>query len=56
MGLASRGQRDMDDGPSAVTEAEMDARIRLQARDVYLRAGVTAVALTALALAIPGQG
>lgn len=56
MGLASRGQRDMDDGPADLTEAELDARIRRQARVVYLHAVVSAVALTALALAIPSRG
>jgi hypothetical protein len=54
VGLASRGQRDMDDGPAAVTDAEVDAQIRRQARVVYVRSVITAVVLTALALAIPG--
>jgi hypothetical protein len=56
VGLASRGLRDLDDGPTAVTEAEVDARIRQQARDVYVRSVVTALALTALVLAIPAPG
>ena len=56
MGLASRGQRDMDDGPAAVTDADVDARIRRQARTVYVRSLVIAAALTALALAIPMRG
>ena len=46
----------MDDGPAAITEAEVDATIRKQARRVYTLALVTAVALTALALAIPTPG
>jgi hypothetical protein len=54
--LASRGQRDMDDGPAAVTDADVDAQVRRQARVVYVRSLVTAVALTALALAIPVRG
>jgi hypothetical protein len=54
--LASRGQRDMDDGPASVTEADVDAQIRRQARRVYVRSLVTAAALTALALAIPARG
>ena len=54
--MASRGQRDMDDGPAAITDADVDARIRRQARGVYLRSVITALALTALALAIPVRG
>jgi hypothetical protein len=54
--LASRGQRDMDDGPAAITDADVNAQIRRQARVVYVRSLVTAVALTALALAIPVRG
>ncbi len=56
MGLASRGQRDMDDGPASITEAEVDAQIRRQARMVYVRSAITAIALTAIALAIPARG
>ncbi len=56
MGLASRGLRDMDDGPAAVTDADVDAAIRRQARGVYVRSLLSALALTALALAIPARG
>jgi hypothetical protein len=56
VGLASRGLRDLDDGPSAVTEADVDATIRKQARRVYVLSLVTAVALTALVLALPTPG
>jgi hypothetical protein len=55
VGLASRGQRDMDDGPAAITNADVDAKIRRQARVVYVRSLITALALTALALAIPAR-
>ena len=55
MGLASRGQRDMDDGPAAITDAEMDAQIRKQARRVYLQSLIAAIVLTAVVLAIPGR-
>jgi hypothetical protein len=56
VGLASRGQRDMDDGPAPVTDAELDAQIRRQARTVYVRSAIAAIALTAVALAIPARG
>ncbi len=46
----------MDDGPAAITDADVNAQIRRQARVVYVRSLVTAVALTALALAIPVRG
>jgi hypothetical protein len=47
----------MDDGPAAVTDAKVDAAIRKQARTVYVRSLLFAIALTALALllAIPGR-
>jgi hypothetical protein len=46
----------MDDGPALVTDAEVDAQIRRQARRVYVRSAIVALALTAVALAIPAQG
>jgi hypothetical protein len=56
VGLASRGQRDMDDGPLPVGDADVEAQIRRQARTVYVRSAIVAVALTAAALAIPARG
>ena len=53
MGLASRGLRDMDDGPAPVTDADVDAQLRRQARTVYVRSALAALALTGVALAIP---
>lgn len=48
MGLASRGQRDMDFGPEAMEAAERDA-VRAQARRVQLRSVVAGAAVAALA-------
>jgi hypothetical protein len=56
VGLASRGQRDMDDGPATITDAEVVGQLRRQARGVYLRSLIAAIALTALLLAIPARG
>jgi hypothetical protein len=54
VGLASRGQRDMDDGPADIGDAEIEATIRRQARTVYVRSAIAAAVLTGLTLAIPG--
>jgi hypothetical protein len=51
--LASRGQRDMDTGPEAIQDNAELARVRRQARRVWVEATVLATALTAIALAIP---
>lgn len=40
MALASRGLRDMDQGPEALEEAHL-AAVRAQARRVHVRAGIT---------------
>lgn len=53
MALASRGQRDMDQGPEAIADAAELARVRAQARKVHLESLVAAAVLTALGLAIP---
>ena len=53
MALASRGQRDMDTGPEAITDAAELAQVRRQARGVHAKSIVLATALVALALAIP---
>jgi hypothetical protein len=48
--LASRGQRDMDGGSQPIADAGEVARVRDQARAVYIKAFVSAAILTALAL------
>jgi hypothetical protein len=48
--LASRGQRDLDEGPKPITDAAELQQVRRQARVVYVKAAVTAVILTAIAL------
>jgi hypothetical protein len=50
--LASRGQRDMDDGPEAINDPAERAQVQRQARQVYLESLTTAVALTAVSLLI----
>jgi hypothetical protein len=53
VGLASRGQRDMDMGPEAIVDRDELAQVRAQARTINVQALVTALAVTALALALP---
>ncbi|MCM2314216.1 MAG: hypothetical protein NDJ92_03570 [Thermoanaerobaculia bacterium] len=53
MALASRGQRDMDTGPNAITDAAELAQVRRQARKVHVKSLVVATALVALVLMIP---
>jgi len=53
VGLASRGQRDMDQGPETIADATELARVRAQARKVHLESLVAAAVLTALGLVIP---
>jgi hypothetical protein len=48
--LASRGLRDLDSGPVPIADAEEQAQIQRQARAVYVKAFVSAVILTAIAL------
>jgi hypothetical protein len=48
--LASRGQRDMDGGQQAITDAAEAAQVRRQAQAVYIKAFISAAILTALAL------
>ncbi len=54
MALASRGQRDMDAGPEAITDGAELAQVRRQARSVQLKSLLLAVTLVALVLVIPG--
>lgn len=53
MNLASRGQRDLDSGPEAITDSPELAQVRRQARKVYMKSVVLAVSLSALVLMIP---
>jgi len=55
VGLASRGQRDLDTGPQAIADAAELAQVRKQARTVHFKAFALAVALTALAIALPAR-
>lgn len=50
MRLASRGQRDLDAGAQDIADAAEAAQLRRQARDVYIKAFISAAILTALAL------
>jgi len=47
--LASRGLRDMDQGPESIDSVELQ-QVRRQARAVYIESVITAVILTAIAL------
>ena len=51
--LASRGRRDMDDGPAEIADKAELARVRAQARKVHLESLVAAAALTVLVFVIP---
>jgi hypothetical protein len=51
--LASRGQRDMDDGAQSITDSVELAAVRRQARRVHLYALVAGLLLTLVAFAIP---
>lgn len=53
MALASRGQRDLDTGPEAITDDSELAQVRRQARKVHVKSLVLTAALLALALMIP---
>jgi len=48
--LASRGQRDMDNGPQQISDAAELQQVQRQARAVYVKSVITAAILTALAL------
>jgi len=48
--LAARGQRDMDAGAEAIADSAELARVRRQARAVYLKSILATAALTALAV------
>jgi hypothetical protein len=46
--LASRGLRDMDGGPEAVTDETEKARVREQATRVHMKSVLTALAVAAV--------
>lgn len=48
MRLASRGQRDLDDGVALIDDADELAQVRRQATQVRLRTVIAAVVVTAL--------
>lgn len=52
MALASRGQRDLDTGPEAITDAAELVQVRRQARKVHMKSLVLAAALVALAFGV----
>jgi hypothetical protein len=51
--LASRGLRDMDDGPERIENAEELSTVQRQATRVYRHAVVLALLLTLIALVVP---
>jgi hypothetical protein len=53
VGLASRGQRDMDSGAQAIADSAELTQVRRQARKVHVEALLVAVVLTVGVLAIP---
>ena len=53
MGLAARGARNMDNGVEVIEDAAVLARVRRQARSVYLKAILAGLVLTALFLLLP---
>ncbi|MBI3203026.1 MAG: hypothetical protein HYZ29_15920 [Myxococcales bacterium] len=55
MALASRGQRDLDTGPAAITDTAELSQVCRQARKVHLKSLLLATALVALVLMIPTQ-
>jgi hypothetical protein len=50
--LASRGLRDMDEGPQSISDSAALEQVRRQARAVYVKSVITAVILTAIALVL----
>lgn len=54
MRLAARGARDLDDGEEILNEPFMVDQLRRQAREIHIESALLGVALTGLALLIPG--
>ncbi|HKN59108.1 MAG TPA: hypothetical protein VJV97_09660 [Gemmatimonadaceae bacterium] len=50
MRLASRGLRDMDQGPQPISDSAELQQIRRQARGVYVKSAITAAIITVIAL------
>ena len=50
--MASRGQRDMDQGPEAITDPAEREQVERQARQIKLQSVSTAAVLTAFSLLI----
>ena len=53
MRLAARGLRDMDAGPQPIADPAQLARVRRQARRVYVKSALAAASLTLLFTAAP---
>lgn len=53
MALAKRGLRNMDSGEEKIEDANELARVRAQARKVYLQSALLAVAVTLVVLLLP---
>jgi hypothetical protein len=51
--LASRGLRNMDRGEEKIEDANELARVRAQARKVYVQSALFAVAVTLVVLLLP---
>jgi hypothetical protein len=51
--LASRGLRNMDRGEETIEDANELARVRAQARKVYVQSALFAVAVTLVVLLLP---
>ncbi len=56
MNLASRGLRDLDDGPQGIAEGVEKAALKVQARKVYLESAGWATVLTFVAWMLPRLG
>ena len=54
MRLAARGQRDLDRGTEAIGDAWLAGQLQRQAREIHAEAILAGLALTGLALMIPG--
>ncbi len=53
MVLAARGARNLDGGEETIADRGLIAALRRRARMVHLKAGLAALALTGLILALP---
>lgn len=53
MALASQGARNMDDGPEPIEDESFRKMLMEKARQIQLQSFFAAIALTALAIALP---